>query len=428
MSPGRVRLLSFPEFRAGRLAGWPAGAPSWASARPWAPIGPYFGRVHLAPNERFGARAGLRLEAREAHWEECCGPASSRLLEAGATERRLKASPGPPGPSTMDIWTTVWTWIYGYWRPILKGFLRLATRLCELQRVCYGQARGAPRTGAVEMALGQSRDAVVARVLVALDRQLALGAFVGDRRERLVLTAAVEDIMGTKRIKRQLHPQFEVSLRQCLRQIWGYRQLVHQVERLRTESYNPAESGHEQDLLELWRLLQPGIPLTHRRTKQWQIIGFQGEDPATDFRGMGRLGLANLLYFAQAHTSTAQHILSHSHHPQHGFYTTLHPITPHVRYSFAIVGINLTDMAFRLLTEGCAKNHFFNVTDAKPTLTHFHYFYAFLFVEFDKFWLSERPRDIMEFNRIRDLFENNIRTQLADTTTCLKINVVVESV
>ncbi len=32
-----------------------------------------------------------------------------------------------------------------------------------------------------------------------------------------------------------------------------------------------------------------------RITKQWQDIGFQGDDPGTDFRGMGMLGLHNLM-------------------------------------------------------------------------------------------------------------------------------------
>ena len=38
-----------------------------------------------------------------------------------------------------------------------------------------------------------------------------------------------------------------------------------------------------------------GVPLMTRKTKQWQNIGFQGDDPKTDFRGMGLLGLKNLL-------------------------------------------------------------------------------------------------------------------------------------
>ena len=49
-------------------------------------------------------------------------------------------------------------------------------------------------------------------------------------------------------------------------------------------------------------------------------------------------------------------------------------------------------------------------------------------MEFDKFWLSEKPANVMEFNRIRDLFENNVRAILADPEVCLKINVAVDTV
>jgi len=70
------------------------------------------------------------------------------------------------------------------------------------------------------------------------------------------------------------------------------------------------------------------------------------------------------------------------------------------RYSFAIVGINLTAMAYKLLSEGAAKSHFYNASapvsglpsaedDGVCTLEHFHNFYAYLFVEFDKFWYEK---------------------------------------
>ena len=98
------------------------------------------------------------------------------------------------------------------------------------------------------------------------------------------------------------------------------------------------------------------------------------------------------------------------------------------RYSFAIVGINITALAYRLLSDGSAKSHMFNVTEGRASLSNFHHFYSYLFVEFDKFWLSEKPKDVMEFNRIRDLFENNIRVLLSDTSTCLKINIAVDTV
>lgn len=40
----------------------------------------------------------------------------------------------------------------------------------------------------------------------------------------------------------------------------------------------------------------PTVKLESRITKQWGDIGFQGEDPKTDFRGMGLLGLINLVW------------------------------------------------------------------------------------------------------------------------------------
>ena len=45
------------------------------------------------------------------------------------------------------------------------------------------------------------------------------------------------------------------------------------------------------------------------------------------------------------------------------------------RYSFAIVGINLTHMAYKLLRENVLKSHIFNVNPGQPSLDNFHHFY-----------------------------------------------------
>ena len=46
---------------------------------------------------------------------------------------------------------------------------------------------------------------------------------------------------------------------------------------------------------QLWSTLRPDVPLPSRTGHHWTEIGFQGDDPATDFRGMGLLGLQNLV-------------------------------------------------------------------------------------------------------------------------------------
>ena len=49
----------------------------------------------------------------------------------------------------MELVAQMLSVISWYLSPLIKWFLRQATRLCELQRVCYGETGGAPRTIAV---------------------------------------------------------------------------------------------------------------------------------------------------------------------------------------------------------------------------------------------------------------------------------------
>ena len=48
------------------------------------------------------------------------------------------------------------------------------------------------------------------------------------------------------------------------------------------------------------------------------------------------------------------------------------------RYSFAIVGINLTHMAYKLLHDSALKPHMFNINPHKPTMENFHHFYRYM--------------------------------------------------
>ena len=61
------------------------------------------------------------------------------------------------------------------------------------------------------------------------------------------------------------------------------------------ETYSKENQEHEKMLMRLWTTLKPDEPLDNRMSKKWIDIGFQGQDPATDFRGSGLLGLKQLL-------------------------------------------------------------------------------------------------------------------------------------
>ncbi|XP_051167589.1 ELMO domain-containing protein 2 [Leptopilina boulardi] len=308
----------------------------------------------------------------------------------------------------------VWSIICWYFRSFVKWILRFTTRMCELQRICYGEPSGAQRTLAVEQSLRQSKNPNIKALVVHLD-EIADQQAISIKTEREILEEAIKTILNAKDINPFAHPKFAKSFAKCVESIWGYRQLAVECEELRKTPYDPENPEHEMLLLKLWNLLMPYEPLDSRVTKQWQDIGFQGDDPKTDFRGMGILGLENLVYFAREYPSAASHVLSHSTHPRYG-------------YAFAIVGINLTSMALRLLRDGSAKTHIYNSCKTLPTIRAFHQFYSYLFYEFDGFWIESKPSNMMEFSSIQVKFENTIKMALANPTTIFRINVSVDNI
>ncbi|BHF58544.1 ELMO domain-containing protein 1 [Sparganum proliferum] len=173
-------------------------------------------------------------------------------------------------------------------------------------------------------------------------------------------------------------PSFANAFSQAVTQIRGYQSLHEECERLRSIAFNASDEQH----LDILRGLV---------SKRWTDMGFQGNCPATDFRGMGLLGALNLLYFAESHTTLARGILSAS-------------VLSTSSYPFAIVGISLTDLLRKWLRDGELKCHFFNYVGAAPTLDDFNFAYVCLFSEFHAFWVSE-SRDIMQFNAYRREFE-----------------------
>ncbi|GCB69500.1 hypothetical protein scyTo_0008396 [Scyliorhinus torazame] len=219
----------------------------------------------------------------------------------------------------------------------------------------------------------------------------------------------VRDIMKIKEISIQKDPKFKLNLQTCLLQISGFKKLFADVENLRKQPFDSSYQQHENMLIKLWDLLMPHVHLESRITKQWGDIGFQGDDPKTDFRGMGMLGLHNLVFFGDHYTAAARQTLSHSNHPKIG-------------YSYAIVGINLTEMAYSLMKSGLLKSHFYNLVPGVPQLHHFHQFYCYLMYEFDQFWFKEGPSSIMEFNHYREQFHERIKQLLQDPKTVLKLN------
>lgn len=168
----------------------------------------------------------------------------------------------------------LFSFVYYYTRPLIKWFLRKFTRLCELQRICYGSEFGACRYKDVERSLELSRTPDIIALLTLLNSQIELDISIGIF-DNEVVPHAVHTVMRVKRIKPKIHPDFSKIFTSCLQAIWGYRRLYQTIERVRITSYDCTNYDHEQKLLRLWDLLMPEQKLDARVTKQWQDIGFQ---------------------------------------------------------------------------------------------------------------------------------------------------------
>ncbi|KAG7265497.1 hypothetical protein CRUP_003586, partial [Coryphaenoides rupestris] len=247
------------------------------------------------------------------------------------------------------------------WRG-LKFVARKLTGRCELQRICYNNKHGARRTLKIESSLKYSKNELLRAAL----------SVHPDKVEK-----TIDGIMALKKINPDTNPQLGISLQSSLLQVVGYRSLVGEVEKLRREPYDCENAHHEALLMQLWKELRPDTPLSGRISKQW--------------------------YFAEHDKATALQVLHDSLQPKH---SELSPseweqksLDKAISFSFAIVGINITDLAYSLLVSGALKTHLYN--------------------EFHGFWVEEDPGDIMEFNRVRSKFHRRVLRQLKNPDAAL---------
>lgn len=178
-------------------------------------------------------------------------------------------------------------------------------------------------------------------------------------------------------------------------QIIAVRNTMDDFETKRTTKFDHRQ--HRKLLIDLWKALKPASSIPTIPSSAWKEIGFQGDDPATDFRGMGLLGLEQLLYFSTNDTDNARLALNNSNATVKW-------------YSFAIVGINITGFMNELLVKGELDVFLYGL--GKPNLESIHDFYSRVFIKFDETWIESDARDIMDFGRIFKVFKATIKSQI----------------
>lgn len=119
-------------------------------------------------------------------------------------------------------------------------------------------------------------------------------------------------------------------------------QLKNFSEQILQLKYDSNNQTHETMLYELWSLSFTEEKLKSRRSEQWKRLGFQGTDPATDWRGSGLFGLSNLLFFASSYPKQYQTMLRTQEEREKRVALSGYP--------FAIAGLNVIFFLYQWLS------------------------------------------------------------------------------
>ncbi|XP_028761344.1 ELMO domain-containing protein C isoform X2 [Neltuma alba] len=186
--------------------------------------------------------------------------------------------------------------------------------------------------------------------------------------------------------------------------------LRHVQERLQV-SFDGSRTEHQDALKQLWKLAFPDRGLPPLKSELWKEMGWQGEDPSTDFRGGGYISLENLIFFAQTFPDSFQRLL----HKKDGTRADW-------EYPFAVAGINVSFMLVQMLDlnagipSSSAGIRFLEMLE-EDEMT-FDNLYCIAFQMMDAQWLAKHA-SYMHFNDVLKSTRTQLERELAleDITT-----------
>jgi len=276
-----------------------------------------------------------------------------------------------------------------------KFFVHLLTGQSELERICALHGSGTSLS-----CISQVDRSIEASTKLLEPRHKLHQATLNDQPAMACEAAAVADaVMQAKGFQK---PAAMAVFRASVAALYGAHALYNALEELRKVAFEKAGAEEQNErnrakLTGLWGDLCPQEQLKGLVSEQWKDIGFQGDNPATDFRGMGMLGLENLAYFARTHTELARRVVLTSQHPTNWF-------------PFAITGIQLTKFLLDKTKNGTLRHHFYL---SNPTQVLFGELFSATYARFHRFWVDEKGL-ITEFPFVFERFQAAITPQLED--------------
>lgn len=148
------------------------------------------------------------------------------------------------------------------------------------------------------------------------------------------------------------------------------------------------------------------------RGKHWARAGFQGEDPSTDFRGSGALGLRHLYHFCSQHPLYAQRMLAES-----GSLLDS-PSGEEPWYPFALCSIHVTRYVCQLLENGTLERNLLQAQLAgdEGVYDFVDAFFCFAFVQCHLDWAEgvdkKEITSILQFEAFFSEFATHLTHQL----------------
>ena len=216
-----------------------------------------------------------------------------------------------------------WDYLNTLYNQLRKVVLHWWTGKGEIERICSLAATSPPRRATqFARSLYRSKQLSTYSKIVFYPKLFSVGA-------------AHQNLCDVKRIPAH-DPAVRRRIAQALHALRYVNAVTAQLEKAsKTAVDSKANAPHAALLAQLWANLRPGV--TRTSAADWGEIGFQGLDPDTDFRGLGLLGLQQLVHFSGgARADAVRHVLVVSNHPRRFF-------------PFAATGINVSSFVLELL-------------------------------------------------------------------------------
>ena len=172
-------------------------------------------------------------------------------------------------------------------------------------------------------------------------------------------------------------------------------------------------------LLDLWKHFKPLAPI-ELIDKKWrkiklliypiEEIGFQGNNPLTDFRGSGLLGLQHLHTFTMS-DKRADEVFKVA-------------AGEKTWYFYAATGINISGKVIDFIEDGLCDKYFFDSTHPEVDILQFtSKFYCKLFTGFNAFWVKGNYTDFMKVNTCLEEFMKKEAESIFKSTFNNKYNI-----